>query len=59
MNYKEPICEKCKWILTDKPGANCKAFPNGIPDEILFGDNDHLQPLKEQKNDLVYTPKDN
>ena len=58
MIYKEPICSNCKHRIYDKPGAYCKAFPDGdgIPDEILLGANDHSKPLKGQKNELVYTP---
>ena len=33
----------------------CKAFPDGIPDKITYGDNLHLEPLKDQSNDIVYT----
>jgi len=33
----------------------CKAFPDGIPDKITYGDNLHLEPLKGQGNDIVYT----
>ena len=33
----------------------CKAFPDGIPDKITYGDNLHLEPLKDQGNDIVYT----
>lgn len=32
----------------------CKAFPNGIPPEIAYGENLHLKPLRNQKNDIVY-----
>ena len=32
----------------------CKAFPEGIPFEILIGDNKHLVPIKDQGNDLVF-----
>jgi hypothetical protein len=35
----------------------CKAFPSGIPDEITDETNKHDKPLKDQNNDLVYTPK--
>lgn len=32
----------------------CNAFPEGIPEEIAYGDNLHLEPLKGQKNDIVF-----
>jgi hypothetical protein len=32
----------------------CDAFPDGIPDEIAYGRNKHLKPLKNQKNNIVY-----
>ncbi len=44
-------CNTCKWHLS---GLICAAFPNGIPDEILFGDNEHLEPLPNQGNDFIY-----
>tara|TARA_B100000745_G_C19803992_1_gene264650 strand:+ start:167 stop:310 length:144 start_codon:yes stop_codon:yes gene_type:complete len=30
------------------------AFPNGIPEEILDGSNDHTKPLPNQDNDIVF-----
>ncbi len=38
----------CNWY--------CKAFPlpEGIPEEILYGSNLHLKPLKDQKNNIVF-----
>ena len=57
MIYERPICEDCVHQITDKPGAICEAFPEGIPDEILTGINDHSKPLEEQKNELVFTPQ--
>ncbi len=32
----------------------CDAFPDEIPGEISYGDNLHLKPLKNQKNDIVF-----
>lgn len=32
----------------------CNAFPEGIPNEIVYGDNLHLKPLKSQKNDIIF-----
>ena len=39
--YVKPICNRCRHRM---PGAKCKAFPNGIPDEILFNQADHRKP---------------
>ena len=32
----------------------CKAFPEGIPREIVHGDNKHLSKHPDQKNDIVF-----
>lgn len=32
----------------------CDAFPDGIPDEIAYGNNKHLKPLPSQLNEIVY-----
>lgn len=32
----------------------CKAFSDRIPNEIAYGKNKHLKPLKNQKNKIVY-----
>ena len=32
----------------------CNAFPKGIPDEIITGENEHLTALPEQINDIIY-----
>jgi hypothetical protein len=50
------ICFKCKHF--DRFGLNegCEAFPSGIPDEILSGENLHSKPLDEQKNNIVFAP---
>ncbi len=32
----------------------CTAFPDGIPDIISYGDEKHLEPLKNQGNDIIY-----
>jgi len=48
----EPQCwiRKCKFFIGVKNEGGeknecvvCKAFPNGIPDEIAYGDNLHLE----------------
>jgi hypothetical protein len=32
----------------------CLAFPDGIPDEIAYGDNLHLQKFPKQKTSYIY-----
>ena len=53
--FVAPICFGC---VHYKGGSSykCKAFPDGIPDVILVGENDHSEPLPEQENDIVFEP---
>lgn len=51
-----PICFDCKHFVDDGK-FTCKAFPKGIPDEILYGDNDHQTPIEGQENSIVFEPK--
>jgi hypothetical protein len=46
------ICFKCKHFRNF--GGGCSAFPDGIPDEIISGKNNHSKPLSFQKNDIVF-----
>jgi len=56
MALLEPNCNKrkCKYYIGvggegegEENEVNiCEAFPNGIPDEIAYGDNDHTKPFK-------------
>lgn len=54
----QPIipCLDCLHLKLNKQ-RNCFAFLDTIPDEILLGDNKHLKPLKNQKNDIVFERK--
>ena len=52
---EEAICFKCKNF--DLETVSCPAFKGDIPDEIIFGDNNHKKPLKGQKNDIVFEEK--
>ena len=46
MIFPKPIlCTFCKRIDRDKYYPACKAFPDGIPPEILLNEADHRQPL--------------
>lgn len=47
-----PICDKCIHCIDNK--FSCKAFPKGIPDEILDGSFDHTKKHPLQDNDVVF-----
>ncbi len=59
-----PRCyqRKCKnfigpvWMGGGEETENniCKAFPEGIPNEIAYGRNLHLKPHPDQDNDIVF-----
>lgn len=46
--------DRCVSCLYHSGGTACLAFPNGIPDEIIQGENQHTEPLPNQGNNLVY-----
>ena len=60
----EPKCHirKCRHYTgivqpdgTEQTEVNaCEAFPDGIPDEIAYGNNPHKKPLEGQGNDIVF-----
>lgn len=54
-----PICVNCtQWIESkDEYGFKCKAFPDGIPDEIIESKFDHREP-HDGDNGIQFTPKD-
>jgi hypothetical protein len=61
---KEPICykRKCKWFegakwLGDQENTEvvyCKAYPDGIPSDIAYGDDLHTEIRSDQKGDYKY-----
>lgn len=49
-----PVCMRCKFFNKDDFYKNsCEAFPDGIPDEILYEGNKHLKPIPGQKNKKI------
>lgn len=49
------ICDLCRHSLIRH--YTCLAFPDGIPEEILKGENRHSKPLAEQDNDIIFELK--
>lgn len=47
-------CGLCKHLILDKE-RSCKAFPNGIPNLILNGKNDHKKPFPGD-NGILFEP---
>jgi hypothetical protein len=48
------LCQVCAHYIGD---LKCEAFLDGIPQEILIGENPHEKPLNNQQNDLVFKQK--
>lgn len=54
----ESSCETCVYadLAPDGSVATCKAFPQGIPEMILRGEEDHYEPVPGDGG-IVYTPR--
>lgn len=37
-----PLCESCRWLSKN---LTCKAFPFGVPQQVLLNEVDHTQPI--------------
>jgi len=51
-------CVSCKRLKTDGTKAFCEAFPKGIPEKILDGEDDHKKPFPGD-NGVQYKPRPN
>lgn len=56
MSQYNVICSKCKNFNTGKLSFTCKAFPDGIPDDILTEDFIHKKIHPKQKNKILFEP---
>ena len=56
LNMYKSQCARCK--LYNENEAICKAFPKGIPVNMLEGEITHEKPMKGQQGDYTFTPED-
>ena len=54
---RRSLCSMCIHHKGDKKKRFCKAFPNGIPHEILYERVLHYNPVKNQLNTVVFESK--
>ena len=56
MVTSNPICTYCKHYNIDDPvNYSCKAYPDGIPKEIIHSEHDHTKPFKGD-NGIQFEP---
>ncbi len=53
------VCAFCKNVSPKSKLGNvfCKAFPNGVPEEIWSGNHSHNRPFEEGKEYYFFTLK--
>jgi hypothetical protein len=54
LTIEAPICSTCKHFYKDENGLSCRAFPNGIPSEIICRKKNHNKVLPKQRGNWVY-----
>ena len=52
-----PLCMDCKHLNDTECGFSCKAFPDGIPDDIFSSTILHIKPYKGDKG-IQFEPRD-
>lgn len=50
-----PKCFDCKWF--GENGLWCKAYPKGIPMDILLNKKEHNEVLPDQEGDYIFVDK--
>lgn len=50
-------CLECKHFIHDKK-FTCKAFPKGIPNNILFNEVEHNKRIKGQSEEYIFEPEE-
>lgn len=54
MEAVDLICFRCKHFRIGEGGCDAFPMPDGIPDEITSGENEHSKPLSYQKVNIVF-----
>ena len=55
-NASDHTVSQCNFCAHRSPdGSKCRAYPNGIPVEILFNEHDHFTPFQGD-NGIRYAP---
>ena len=49
-----PLCFDCRWF--NQKDYSCKAFPGGIPNDVLVMEFYHTTKHPDQKNNIVFEP---
>jgi hypothetical protein len=49
-------CFNCKNYIFENEFMVCKAFADGIPENILTGEFDHTKKHPDQDNDILFEP---
>ena len=47
-------CAKCINYIRNIKNTICKAFPEGIPEDILSDEFEHIKKHPKQKNDILF-----
>jgi len=50
------LCSRCKFYTGE---LTCLAFPDGIPKEVLLGENDHSEPIDGQDGKFIFIDIEN
>jgi len=45
-DYRQPLCMFCRNLIDESEVKRCRAFPEGIPEEILTTEADHRKPFE-------------
>lgn len=53
-NIYKSQCGRCKYFK--ETGYSCKAYPNGIPDELLDASQQHNEVREDQKGSTIFKP---